>query len=148
MIVPSIDLLGGRTVQLVGGETLALDAGDPRPLLRRFALAGEIAVVDLDAARGQGDNRELVRELCGAAELRVGGGIRDYEAACRWLDAGAARIVIGTAAEPALLRRLPRERVVVALDEKQGEVVTHGWRHATGRAVLERIAELRELCGG
>ncbi|MCU0862329.1 MAG: HisA/HisF-related TIM barrel protein [Planctomycetes bacterium] len=148
MIVPSIDLQGGRTVQLVGGETLAIDAGDPRPLLAQFALAGEVAVVDLDAARGEGSHRELITELCHAHRVRVGGGIRDYATAVAWLDAGAARIVIGTAAEPALLARLPRERVVVALDERGGEVVTHGWRQRSGRALFERLAALRSLCGG
>ena len=148
MIVPSIDLQGGRTVQLVGGERLAVDAGDPAPWLRRFALAGEVAVVDLDAARGEGSNAAAIRALCRSARVRVGGGIRDLASARRWLDAGAHRIVLGTAATPELLAQLPRERVVVALDEKAGEVVTHGWRRGTGAALLERIAALRPLCGG
>jgi phosphoribosyl-AMP cyclohydrolase / phosphoribosyl-ATP pyrophosphohydrolase len=148
MIVPSIDLQRGSTVQLVGGERLALDAGPPLPLLERFRIAGEVAVVDLDAARGEGDHRAVIQELCRHGRLRVGGGIRDYAAACHWLDAGAARIVIGTAAEPSLLRRLPRERTVVALDERHGEVVTHGWRRGSGTDALQRIAELRGLVGG
>ena len=148
MIVPSIDLAGGRTVQLVGGEEPALDAGDPRPILERFGLVGEVAVVDLDAARGEGSNAELVRELCRRGRVRVGGGIRGLETARAWLDAGAERIVLGTAAEPELLRELPRERVIVALDARDGEVVTHGWRRRTGRDLFERVAALRELCGG
>lgn len=148
MIIPSIDLQGGRTVQLVGGETLAIDAGDPMPLLESFALAGEVAVVDLDAARGEGSNAELVRRLCRAGRVRVGGGIRDVATARAWLDAGATKIVIGTAAEPEFLAQLPRERVVVALDEKNGEVVTHGWRRGSRRSVFERMAELRSLCAG
>ena len=148
MIVPSIDLQGGRTVQLVGGETLAVDAGDPAPWLRRFALAGEVAVVDLDAARGEGSNAAAIRQLCRSARVRVGGGIRDLATARAWLDAGAQRIVLGTAATPELLAQLPRDRVVVALDEKAGEVVTHGWRRGTGAPLLERVAALRALCGG
>lgn len=148
MIVPSIDLQGGRTVQLVGGETLAIDAGDPRPLLAQFALAGEVAVVDLDAARGEGDHRGLIEELCAQHRVRVGGGIRDYATAKAWLDAGAARVVIGTAAQPELLGRLPRDRVVAALDERGGEVVTHGWRQGSGHALFERLAALRPYCGG
>ena len=60
MIIPSIDLQGGQTVQLVGGEDLEIEAGDPIPIARKFRLAGEIAVIDLDAARGEGDNRELI----------------------------------------------------------------------------------------
>ncbi len=146
MIVPSIDLAGGRTVQLVEGETLAIDAGDPRPLLDRFARVGEVAVIDLDAAKGEGSNADLVRELCRRASVRVGGGIRDVETARAWLDAGAARVVLGTAASPELLSELPRDRVQVALDARDGEVVTHGWRRGSGRGLLERLAELRELC--
>ena len=63
MIVPSIDLMGGQTVQLVGGRDHALNAGDPRPIAQRFGLAGEVAVIDLDAALGKGSNAVLVREL-------------------------------------------------------------------------------------
>ena len=148
MIVPSIDLMGGHAVQLVGGETLRIDAGDPRPIAERFALAGEIAVVDLDAALGRGDNHTLIEELCRIAPCRVGGGIRDLDAARRWLDRGAQRIVIGTAAEPELLAQLPAQRVVVALDARHGEVVDRGWTRATGRRVSERMGELHGLCGG
>lgn len=148
MIVPSIDLMGGHAVQLVGGKEKALDAGDPRPIAERFAVAGEIAVVDLDAALGKGDNAALIRELCRIAPCRVGGGVRDAEAALRWLDAGATKVVLGTAAVPEVLSKLPRERAVAALDAIDGEVVIHGWRTRTGRRVEERMAELREHAGG
>lgn len=148
MIIPSIDLAGGQVVQLVGGRDKALDAGAPGPWLERFRLAGEVAVVDLDAAMGTGDQRDLIAELCRQGPCRVGGGIRDYERARFWLDAGATRIVIGTAAEPSLLRRLPRDRVIVALDARDGEVVVEGWQTPTGRDVQGRMAELRDLCGG
>ncbi|MFQ5985153.1 MAG: phosphoribosyl-ATP diphosphatase [Alphaproteobacteria bacterium] len=148
MIVPSIDLMGGHAVQLVGGREKALDAGDPRAIAERFRLAGEIAVVDLDAALTRGSNAEVVRELVRLAPCRVGGGIRDAETACAWLDEGAVKIVLGTAAEPDLLRRLPRERVVVALDAAAGEVVVDGWRRRTGRRVAERMKELDGLQGG
>jgi phosphoribosylformimino-5-aminoimidazole carboxamide ribotide isomerase len=148
MIVPSIDVMGGRTVQLVGGKELALDAGDPLPIAERLSLAGEIAVVDLDAALGQGDNRELLETLCARFACRVGGGIRDRARAERWLDAGARKIVLGTAAEVELLRALPRERVIAALDAVHGEVVVDGWRTRTGRSVVERMRELRDWVGG
>lgn len=148
MILPSIDLQNGCAVQLVGGERLAIDAGDPMPLLATFAMVGEVPVVDLDAARGEGDNRDVIRAMCRRASVRVGGGIRDLATAQQWLDDGAAKIVLGTAARPELLRELPKDRVIVALDEKGGEVVTHGWRQGTGQDVLARIQELRELCGG
>lgn len=148
MIIPSIDLERGRVVQLIGGEEPALEAGSPEPLLNRFALAGEVAIVDLDAAKGEGSNAELIAGLCARARVRIGGGIRDAETALRWLDAGADKVVIGTAAEPSVLKQLPADRVIVALDARDGEVVTHGWRQGTGRGIEERMQELRDLCAG
>lgn len=148
MIIPSIDLMGGNAVQLIGGKEHAIDAGDPRPIARSFRLAGEVAVVDLDAALGQGDNVETIRELIGLARCRVGGGIRDVDTALGWLDAGADRIVLGTAARPEILSQLPGERVIAALDAVEGEVVVDGWRTKTGRGIAERMRELREYVGG
>ncbi len=154
MIIPSIDLQGRTTVQLIGGEEQALDAGDPRPLLDRFRRVGETAVIDLDAAKGNpdtkdaGHNRALIEDLCGRAPIRVGGGIRSEEAARRWLDAGAEKIILGTAATPELCSKLPKSRVIAALDARDGEVVVEGWRRSTGRRIEESMAELREHVGG
>jgi len=148
MIIPSIDLMGGQTVQLVGGKEHALDAGDPVPIARRFGRVGEIAVIDLDAALGQGSNRALVEATCRLARCRVGGGIRDEATARHFLDAGASKIILGTAARPELLSKLPRERVIVALDAVDGEVVVEGWRTKTGATIAERMRELRDLAGG
>lgn len=148
MIIPSIDLMGGQAVQLVGGKEKALDAGDPVPIAERFRLAGEIAVVDLDAALGQGNHRELIERLCRIAPCRVGGGIRDIDTAVRWLDAGATKIVLGTAASPEILRALPRDRVIAALDAVNGEVVVEGWRTKTGLSVMDRMRELKEYVSG
>ena len=78
MIVPSIDLMNGNAVQLIGGEKKEIDAGDPLPIAERFAVVGEIAVIDLDAALDQGSNAEVIRELCWRYPCRVGGGIRDF----------------------------------------------------------------------
>jgi len=148
MLVPSIDLRSGNAVQLVGGRELALDAGDPRPLARTFGRVGPIAVVDLDAALGHGSNSALIAELCTLADCRVGGGIRDVETARAWLERGAREVVLGTAATPAVLGALPRERVIAALDCEHGEVVTHGWRTRTGQDVCQRLRELAPLVGG
>ncbi len=148
MIVPSIDIAGGRTVQLIGGEEQALDAGDPALVLENFALVGEVAVVDIDAARGEGDNSGLIEDLCRMAPIRVGGGIRTVARAREWLDAGAEKVIIGTAAEESLLTELPPERVIVALDARHGEVVTHGWRQGSGRRLLDSVRRFRDLCGG
>ena len=148
MIVPSIDIVAGTTVQLVGGEQPALDAGDPLGVLERFARVGEVAVVDIDAARGEGDNTDVIERMCSVAPIRVGGGIRSVEKARQWLDRGAAKVILGTAADEALLDQLPRERVIVALDARHGEVVTHGWRQDSGRRLLESVERFRDRCGG
>jgi phosphoribosyl-ATP pyrophosphohydrolase/phosphoribosyl-AMP cyclohydrolase len=148
VIIPSIDISGGQATQLVGGETLAIEAGDPFPLLERFGVVGEVAVIDIDAARGEGDNADLIAALSRRGRVRVGGGIRDEETARRWLDLGAERVIIGTAASPELLAGLPSERVIVALDTRDGRVLSHGWRQSTGQDLITRIEELRDLCGG
>ena len=148
MIVPSIDLQDGHAVQLIGGEAKALDAGDPRPLARRYGLVGEIAVVDLDAALGKGSNSAAIEDLLELAPCRIGGGIRDVAGAISWLDRGALKVVLGTAARADVLKELPRERVIAALDARHGEVVVEGWQKRTGHGVLERIAALRDLVGG
>jgi len=148
MIVPSIDVQNGSAVQLVGGRDLALDAGDPGAAADRWAVAGELAVIDLDAALGAGDNREAIRRIVRRHPSRVGGGIRTVGAALEWLDAGARQVILGTAATPEVLSELPRSRVVAALDGVDGEVVVEGWRRQTGARVLDRIRELRGLVGG
>lgn len=148
MIIPSIDIQGGRVVQLVGGRELAVRDGTPAEVLPRFAALPDIAVVDLDAALGTGSNAGLIEPLLGQASIRVGGGIRTAAQARRWLDAGAASVVLGTAAVPEVLRELPRDRVIAALDAVDGEVVVEGWRTRTGRGIDERMAELRPYVGG
>ncbi len=148
MIVPSIDIQDGQAVQLVGGEALAIEAGDPRPLADRFGRVGEVAVIDLDAARGEGSNADLIRSLLSRARCRVGGGIRTVEQAIAWLDAGAEKVILGTAARPEILRHLPRERVIAALDAIDGEVVVEGWRTRTGSSVAEQMALLAPYVGG
>lgn len=148
MLIPPIDLMDGNAVQLIGGKERALDAGDPRPLAERFGRVGEIAVIDLDAALEQGSNAEVIRGLLPLAPCRVGGGIRSVDSAIGWLDAGAHKVILGTAATPELLRELPPERTIVALDSFDGEVVTHGWTRGTGVPVEQRLAELDELTSG
>ncbi|MBX2796824.1 MAG: phosphoribosyl-ATP diphosphatase [Myxococcales bacterium] len=148
MIVPSIDLQGGQAVQLVGGERLAVEAGDPLPIAERFSVVGPVAVIDLDAAMGTGDNAALVEALCRRVRCRVGGGIRSVDTALRWLDAGAEQVILGTAATPELLSQLPRQRVIAALDARGDEVVVEGWRTRTGASVVERMAVLRDHVAG
>lgn len=148
MIVPSIDIMDGRAVQLVGGRGVPLDGGDPLEVAARFAVAGELAVIDLDAALGRGENTALINALVQKHRCRVGGGIRSVAAARDWLDRGAEAVILGTAARPELLRQLPRERVMAALDAVDGEVVVDGWRTKTGASITERMAALREHVAG
>lgn len=148
MIVPSIDIMDGRAVQLRRGKEFVLDGGDPIERLEEFCVAGEVAVVDLDAALGRGSNAALIRDLARRAPCRVGGGIRDLDSARRWLDAGAVQIMIGTAATPEFCGALPRERVIAAVDAKRGEIVVDGWRSNTGVPVLERVRALTPVVGG
>jgi phosphoribosyl-ATP pyrophosphohydrolase/phosphoribosyl-AMP cyclohydrolase len=149
MIIPSIDLMGGRAVQLRRGADKVLDAPeDPRDLARRFAFHGEVAVVDLDAALGRGSNRDLVRELCRIAPCRVGGGVRTEDDVAGWIKAGARRVMIGTAATPEFLARFPREWLIVALDAIAGRTVDQGWQRDTGEAVLDRARRLEGCCSG
>jgi phosphoribosyl-ATP pyrophosphohydrolase len=148
MIIPSIDLMNGQTVQLIGGLDHALDAGHPGPIAERFGRVGEVAVIDLDAALSKGSNAELIRGLLRTTRCRVGGGIRSVEAALGWLDAGAQKVILGTAAKPELLRQLPRERVIAALDARDGEVVVEGWTQGTGLRIEDQMHALRGFVSG
>jgi phosphoribosyl-ATP pyrophosphohydrolase len=148
MIIPSVDIMDGKAVQLIGGKELEIDAGDPRAKLREFRIAGEVAVIDLDAAMSQGSNAAIIEEMLRLGKCRVGGGIRDLETAISWLDKGASKIILGTKAVPEILSQLPRERVQAALDADNGEVVVEGWKEKTGRGIIERMLELRDCVGG
>jgi len=148
MMIPSIDIQNGQAVQLIGGEKKAIDAGDPRPIAEKFARVCEIALIDLDAAMGTGSNKELLKEICAQYPCRVGGGIRDVETAIEWLDAGARKIILGTAATPEILRELPRDRVIAALDARNDKVVVEGWKKETTETIEDRMSELRDYVGG
>lgn len=154
-IVPALDLRGGRVVRLgehgdFGSERAYADGPDAAvALARRYveAGAGRLHVVDLDAARGSGDNRGLVARLVAeaGAEVQVSGGIRSAEAAARWLDAGAGAVVMGTAAvrDPALLAAVAAAhpgRVLAALDVRHGRPAVAGWGEVTGLSVDQALA--------
>ena len=148
MIIPSIDIRKGRAVQLRGGKHPVLDVGDPEEVAERYSRVGEIAIVDLDAALGTGDNSEIVLRMVRRHPCRVGGGLRTKEKVLRYLDAGAKSVMLGTKAEPGFLTELPRDRLIAALDEKGGEVVVEGWTKGTGRGIEERMAVLAPFVSG
>ncbi|MEO0325760.1 MAG: 1-(5-phosphoribosyl)-5-[(5-phosphoribosylamino)methylideneamino]imidazole-4-carboxamide isomerase [Myxococcota bacterium] len=143
-LIPAIDLLAGQVVRLRQGrydERTVYD-DDPVAVAGRFADAGarRLHVVDLDGARdGQPGHVDVIEAMIARAGIavQVGGGIRSYAVARRWLEAGAERVVLGTAAvkDPALVRRLTEERpgaVVVAVDARAGEVAVEGWTEGAG----------------
>lgn len=149
MLIPSIDLQNGKAVQLRQGKEFVLQSErDPVELAQEFNRYGEIAVIDLDAALGKGKNLELIKQICRVTDARVGGGVRDYETGRDLLKAGARQIIIGTAAEPELLSKFPPEKVMVALDQKKGEVYDRGWVNPTGETMIARAERLAPYCGG
>jgi phosphoribosylformimino-5-aminoimidazole carboxamide ribotide isomerase len=139
-LIPSIDLLNGRVVQLEQGERLVLETNDLDAWIDRFAACALVQVVDLDAAMGQGDNLELVRRACTRLRCQVGGGARSIDRARRLLDAGAARVVIGSALfndtgadvgrAAEFCEALGDAVLVGAVDSRGGKVVIHGWKTA------------------
>jgi phosphoribosylformimino-5-aminoimidazole carboxamide ribotide isomerase len=154
--VAAVDLREGRAVQLVGGrfEEERVGLPDAAVVAREWEEAGfpALHVIDLDAALGRGDNRRTIEAIVGSAKVpvQVGGGVRDDDAADSLLFLGAARIIVGTRAVEdrdwleALCARHP-DRVVVAADLRNGEVVTRGWTEGTGVDGERFVASLDDL---
>ncbi len=148
MIIPSIDIMGGKAVQLVQGDEnqKRIERDNVVALAKGFNQFGQVAIIDLDAAFSKGDNEELISNLCRVAECRVGGGIRDEEKADRILGYGARKIIIGTKATPDFLSQFDPKRVIVAVDSRDGKVTTHGWKISADVKPLDRIVELQNYC--
>ena len=152
MILPCIDLMDGKVVQLVQGRDKALEGDSPLEMLRRFAAFPEIQVIDLDAAMGRGENSGLVEMLASRARCRVGGGVRTPQRACRLIEQGAHRVIVGTAAFTPMMKDIAAavgpERILIALDSKNGKIVVKGWQEATNLTAGEVIHQLEPLCAG
>ena len=148
MIIPSIDLMNGKAVQLKQGKEKVLERENVLELAKEFSRYGEVAVIDLDAAMGKGDNLALIKKICRIADCRVGGGIRTIEKANEILQAGAKKVIIGTKATPEFLKQLPKDRVIVAADTKGGYVVVKGWVEKTKQKPDELIKKLEMYCSG
>jgi phosphoribosylformimino-5-aminoimidazole carboxamide ribotide isomerase len=164
VLIPCIDLQKGQAVQLIRGRKRELAVADVFSLLRKFSRYPWLHIIDLDAAMGKGANDELVRELCARArkefgmKIRAGGGIRTVaraEEITRW---GANQIIIGSAAFhdgklntrflQQLKKKVPRNRIVVALDTAKGQITIHGWRKRIALQAQNVMAQLEPYCVG
>lgn len=148
MIIPSIDLMDGKAVQLRQGTEKVLERTDVVELAKYYGRFGEIAVIDLDAAKGTGNNEQLISQICKVASCRVGGGIRDVEKAKRMLALGAKKIIIGTAANEEFLSKLPKDRVLVAIDAKNGHIATNGWAKTIDATPMDFVKRFNNYCSG
>lgn len=150
MIIPAIDFMDEKIVQLVNGKRVAIELEYSREFVKQFAKFKELQVVDINAAMGNGCNTGLVREICKLGNARVGGGIRSISDAVEKIDQGARKVIIGTMATESFLEELcmqiGNQKIIVALDSKAGNVVTGGWVQNTGKDAFEMITELEEYC--
>jgi phosphoribosylformimino-5-aminoimidazole carboxamide ribotide isomerase len=156
MLIPSIDLQGGRIVQLVQGERLAIEAADPEVWIGRFARFPRVQLIDLDAAKGDGANAAMVEAICGRLPCRVGGGIRTIARARAVLDAGAHAVIVSSslfrnhevdvAFAASLAAAIGPERVIAAVDSKGGHVAIHGWKTVLPIATVDAVRALEPYC--
>jgi phosphoribosylformimino-5-aminoimidazole carboxamide ribotide isomerase len=158
MLIPSIDLRGGRVVQLVQGRRQALAFDNVEEWIEKFAGHPRVQVVDLDAAAGTGDNRALVARLSRRLPCRVGGGLRTPEAAARALDAGAREVILGSALfagdrvneafAEAVAASCGAPRVIAAVDALGGRVAVKGWTETLPLGAADAARRLEPWCGG
>ena len=158
MIIPCIDLMDGKVVQLVQGRDKVLDGKSVDEMLADFAGFPQIQVIDLDAAIGRGSNSELVRYLAQRATIRAGGGVRSVERAEELIEQGASRVIVGTAAFSSggpntellsqMAEKVGADKLTIALDSKEGRIVVKGWREATQLTAVEMVSKLEPYCSG
>lgn len=158
MIIPCIDLMDGKVVQLVQGRKKALEGDPALEMVEKFSAFPEIQVIDLDAAIGHGANDSLVELLAANARIRAGGGVRNPDRAAALAGQGAHRIIVGTAAFnesganvpllESLVAAVGRERLIIALDSMHGRIVVKGWREAMSFTAEEVIRSLEPYCSG
>jgi phosphoribosylformimino-5-aminoimidazole carboxamide ribotide isomerase len=153
MLIPSIDLMGGRIVQLVQGEKLKLAFDDFEYWIEKFSRYPLVQLIDLDAAMRQGENSALVAQIAKRLPVQVGGGVRSVERAREVLDAGAQRVIVGSslftengavdvkfAAEMAA--GIGAERVVAGIDTKKGRIAVKGWKAQAALTAEDAIPQL------
>ncbi|HLH35669.1 MAG TPA: HisA/HisF-related TIM barrel protein [Alloacidobacterium sp.] len=157
MLIPSIDLMGGRIVQLVRGEKLKLAFDDFEYWIERFSSYPMVQLIDLDAAMRQGDNAALIEKIAGRLPCQVGGGIATVEKARHILDSGARRVIFGSALFAAgavnitlaeeIQSQIGREQFVASIDTKNGQVAIKGWKEQAGLTPDAAMTALDPFCG-
>jgi phosphoribosyl-ATP pyrophosphohydrolase/phosphoribosyl-AMP cyclohydrolase len=156
MVIPSIDLMGNKVVQLRQGREKILEFDDARDRIREFDKFSETAVIDIDAAMNRGDNRDLVREILKLGDCRVGGGIRDVATAKKMMGWGARKVILGSKAFEndridhgfltEVAAALGRDHIIIAIDARNGRIVTHAWTRDTGLNLFKSVPELEPYC--
>ena len=156
MLIPSIDLMDGKIVQLVQGEKKKLEFDNFAYWIDRFSKYPMVQLIDLDAARGTGNNRTLVKEIVSQLPCQVGGGIRSAADAHELLNLGVRKVIIGSALlidgrinsdhARALAENIPIAALMFALDSRGGRVAIDGWRHQTTITAFDMIRELQPFC--
>ena len=157
MLIPAIDLKGGKVVQLIQGERLAVETTDLDYWIERFTGFPRVNVIDLDAAMSTGSNDGLVREICGRLPCQVGGGVRSPERAMALGGSGAMKVIVGSALfkdgrvdvdnAKRFADAVGVDRVIGAVDSKAGRVVTHGWKSSTATTAADAVRALEPYCG-
>jgi len=156
MLIPSIDLLGGRIVQLVRGEKLKLAFDDFEYWIEKFARYPLVQLIDLDAAMRQGDNADLVAQIARRLPCQVGGGISTLDRAQAVIESGAKRVIVGSALfrdgsvstefAAELARAVGVDRVVAGIDTKNGRIAVKGWKANVELTPDQAIPELEPYC--
>jgi len=159
MVIPCIDLMDRKVVQLIQGREKFLELPDAVAVLEKFSSYPEIQVIDLDAAMGKAENNaEIVRELCRRKPCRVGGGIRSVERAQAAARDGALKVIVGSSAFSAhgineeflrgLVAAVPRDKILIAVDSLGDRVAIRGWRETLPMTSAEALPVLEPFCSG
>lgn len=157
MLIPSIDLMGGRIVQLERGQELRLAFDDFEYWINRFSSYPLVQLIDLDAAMRRGDNRRLIEQIARRLPVQVGGGIRNAEQALALLETGARRVIFGSALfhdtgintdfAAEVSAAIGQERFVAGIDTKAGRIAVRGWRDQVNVTAAQAIEALDPYCG-
>ncbi len=158
MLIPAIDLMGGRIVQLVQGEELRIASDDFDYWIDRFRSYPLVQLIDLDAAKQQGNNRELIERIARELPVQLGGGIRTAEQARALLALGVRRVIFGsalfsddginTALAVEIAEAIGPEQFLASIDTKNGRIAIRGWREKTELTPDHAVAALEPFCGG